>query len=374
MNILVTGISGSGKSELISQNLNLWREITDEQEGQESIHVVSVGQIYTELLKNEFRIPRENVALMEEGVVRAARMYLLDKLGSDFLRLDGKEHMIIDFPLTISRSDGRMVRTFNIDQLKRFVDLVGDIDYVVCMVDSAQTIRERLVAKGSIAHPLDQEKILEWMFQEVTVSEIVSEVLGSRMVVMPFEHSSTNIFKMLYDSVEGNGSSPVAYLAQPISNIKKDAEAKDMINEFRYNLQQHVVVVNPIELVDMEHTPTDYVHTFHRDLYWFLLQSDMVVAYFPKSVVSIGTNRELHEAKIIAKPSVLIHPEMKGGENPFYAKPSDLHCFKTSSDFFDNMDRLPHPFSRMRKGGDPRYGCLKKALKVPQKIQPKLLT
>jgi hypothetical protein len=232
---------------------------------------------------------------------------------------------------------------------------------------------------------------------EVTVSQILADILGIPLTVIPPkygkdskdampESAGDTIAKILFDGQHKNECdeergkngrlSPEVYFAQPISSIRKLEKSGNSddnkkaegfradIADFRRKLRMHAIIVNPIELDDTELTDEHQWHTFHRDLYWFVHNTDMTIAYFPEpneSRVSIGVNRELSEAIIIGKPFVFVAEGRKdlGKLNPFSAMPPSSCQFSRAADFFDKVrsgQGLPNPFKRLRaKDGTPRY-------------------
>lgn len=400
VNILVTGIPGVGKSEMIQANLNLLDpNVLDPG----LVSTLSTGEIFRELVSREYRILPERVPNIEENVALAFRSALLSELL--VRRHPGARHLIVDTPLTILRSDTRIVRTFSMQNLMRFSEKIGKIDWVVCVIDAVPIIRKRMEAKAKSAghvysHPTEKEYLLGWIATEVVRSQDLAEALGSRLLITSAEHAETSLIKLLFDpdpilvyyghpitnassiikeedlmDVEGLRQR-LADLVTPgrdlremldclgVDQIKKGIDdAKDALTKlirgkilnFGKRLEEHCVVTYPIALADGEASDADRAYTFQRDLYWFLANADAMVAYFPLVMPSKGVDREFSEAEITGKPFALVHPKPFEDKHPFKAMPPDDCRFRDEREFFESLGRLPSPFSKMRVDGRPRY-------------------
>jgi hypothetical protein len=389
MNILITGIVSSGKSHIAKSTQQLLSSV----EGVQETHHISLGRLYSGIISKRFNVPKENIGGVEETLAMGVREGLLPSLVVEHMQ-ERSHNYLIDLPLTIFRKDHRTVRTFTMEQIMRFHEY-APIDHIVCIVPPTVQVAAKLDSKRlSAVHPTNPETLLGWIAAEVLLSQNLAEVLHTPLSIIPSGFSESTIAKIICERAwYGKGESPPEiYLAQPISNIKVleaeadklDADAKeakgpkaksisgeagekralakqyrDEIASFRDGLQQHAIVVNPIELADVERGDAHYSHTFHRDLYWFVHYTDMTVAFFPANLPSTGVDREIAEVKLINKPCALVHPNAsQASDHPFKAAPSPSHRFNTGKAFFESVSSLPSPFSRLTQNGVPRYSKL----------------
>ena len=400
MNILITGIVSSGKSNLARQT----QETLSVMDSFAPTEHISLGNIYAQLISQRFNIPKENVGGIEETLAIGVREGLLTYVRARHMQ-NTDAHYLIDLPLTIFRKDHRTVRTFGLEQIRAFNEF-APIDYIVCTVPPTIQVSKKLDEKAlSAVHPTEPETLLGWIAAEVLMSQNLAEILKVPLLIVPSGHSESTVAKIIFEhEVYGPGSVPPSvYLAQPISNIKLlEAEASALkkqakeergkkkqsllaessekaalakkyrrqISEFRDTLQQHAIVINPIELADMERGDAHYSHTFHRDLYWFVHYSDMTVAYFPATLPSTGADREIAEVKLINKPCALVHPDIgSASDHPFKSAPPPRYRFSDKKSFFKALSSLPNPFNRLRAREGPRYASLyRKQMELPRQV------
>jgi hypothetical protein len=393
MNILVTGIVGSGKTKFVEEGVRVWNEYANLNDHFPATPH-SLGDLYREIARDTFGATEERAAMLEPTAMMAINANLLERAIVEYgLLRPGSVNTIIESPLTILRADLRTVLKFSMQRLEHFHGQCP-ISHIVCLVPSVKDVKDSFTRNNlSDAHPTDDKLILGWVAMEVMVSQILAGILKVPLTIIPPkygrdskdalpESAGETIAKILFDRQyrdqhkDDGGLPPEIYFAHPISSIRKleksddgkgnemAAELRKAISDFRRKLREHAIVVDPIELDDSELTAEHQGHTFHRDLYWFVHNTGMTVAYFPEpkeSKISIGVNRELSEAIIIGKPFAFVAEgrEDLGKLNPFSAMPPANCQFSRAKDFFDQIrarQGLPNPFKRLTaKDGTPRY-------------------
>lgn len=109
-------------------------------------------------------------------------------------------------------------------------------------------------------------------------------------------------------------------------------------------------------------------HTVHRDFYWFIGKSDMIIAYYPDSQFnSLGLEQEMRMALSLGKPVVLIHPDYKQRAQVFGVRPN--LGFSSAENFFEVLhesylpkyDKKPEGLLRcLLRDKDARFKILNK--------------
>tara|TARA_Y100000310_G_scaffold345680_1_gene468192 strand:- start:1813 stop:3387 length:1575 start_codon:yes stop_codon:yes gene_type:complete len=363
--ILLTGIPKVGKSDLVANTLGLSQQFYEK-----PMNVLSLGEIVAGDAQLNWHTPDVRTAHIGFSYQQILRSSAISKAANLARQMDD-EHLIIDAPMTMHLSHGDVPDIiFKQHQIQELHD-AAPIDYIVTLIDDPHVLHNRL---RHTHYPSSERQVLDWMAHEVNVAESIypfrksekSKKTPKRLLVIPRGGSDETLVKLL------NSEDPiVAYSVGPITDIKenpkdsqsvaaKKTRARNLLTEFRQQLQDFIIPIVPIEIADGKDTQKAKAHTVHRDLYWFVNKSDIVIGYFPLGFDSTGSKAEMQEAAQIGKPTILIHPNQP--EKVFGVRPT-LY-FKTTEDFFDAIYSSREKKYNHREG----YDYLRRMLDIHENL------
>ncbi|MFH1770870.1 MAG: hypothetical protein ABH828_04920 [archaeon] len=343
--IIVTGIPKIGKSEVIDKVI---KYSSTEKILKHNTQSISLGNIFKDIAFDLYSTKPENVPSLDYLLKEAIGKSTVNETKSRLKDVKKEESILVDTP--ISMIDGErsiLSRVRSPDDFILFDD-VKSIDAIITLIDAPKIVQNKL--KGTI-YPTDKERLLFWMNIESELSisygdsvtgkrkraiEIINNYSDKKMdvngydsvrnIVMPRRNAEISILKMLYDYNIAGRLPVIGYLVGPISNAKingtekTDAEIQrkldneTKIGEFSKEAQKYILAINPIVLADTEFTLVDRAHTIHRDINYFVARSDIIIGYYPEECDSPGTEEELRNATMMAKPTILIHPKTRAEE------------------------------------------------------------
>jgi len=322
--ILLTGIVGSDKTGLVNQTIDSGKELGIK------VDSISLGEIFLDRARRSFEVSPSTLDRVSETVKVALRQGVSEQALSRMLRLEPDDHVIIDTPLTLLDPDGIPTGSFDIRDFGCFEEAGRPLDRAVCLIDSPNEIARRIRETG---YCLQTNKgiLLPWMASEVQRTRDFGDIYTRHSsLVMPRGYSDSSLLKLILDPL-----AVIIYLAYPISCLKNRSDLKEKISKFRENLNLYGLVVSPIEIQDQSDGKIEKVHTYYRDLYWFVRQARCIVAYFPEDIRSSGVKREMDEATQIGKTRILIHPNP---DNTPFGDNVDYH-FRSPDEFFEAVLR-----------------------------------
>lgn len=303
-NVLLTGIVGVGKSELIKETQKIGAGL------EQKIHSVSIGELMRASADNAGLNPDRLLsahrivqrALMSGGIVEKAAIAALDA--------ENGAHLVIDTPLTLYTRHGILTQT--IDELDAFTKIGRGIDRVVVLIDDPRETVKRLAAGSYAAKP---EEVLTWTTAEIMRAYDFAKryTPGKAPIVIPRPGSRTSLAKILFDP-----DPMVLYPIQPISAIVKleqspRAEDKETARQLRQEIaefedftQQCAIITKPIEIMGYSPSLAEQEHTFFRDGI-FVTQAKILVGCYAGGHGSIGGDFEYTLGLLFAKPASMIN-------------------------------------------------------------------
>jgi len=370
--IFLSGIGGVERRDIVKRT----QELGELYKPDTKIHSLSLGDSFRSVAAPFVGI-EDRLIDLPDTIQRAMRSGITDKVAIKLAKYSSGDHVVVEGPLTIVDNSGQLHNTFFNADFDVFSEphINRQMDRFVSIVDDPTAMLKR---KEGNAYPVrDTVHLLQWMGAEANrMSDVAYTHLGKVRsgrnigLVWSRGYSDTFLLKLLEDGED----TPLVYFAYPMTHLKQDASLpkdvndsrarnKEMVNSFREELEKYCAYVNPIELADLRTTTeADRRYTAHRDLYYFVRQSPMVVAYFPADVHSTGVDAELKEATSLTKTTVLIHPaelDSKSKHHPFSMTPT--YHFRTADDFFAAVnDSKTNPRYRelsvlLSRDGEPRY-------------------
>jgi len=320
MNVLVTGISGLGRSALFE---GLGPEV----------NLFDVGQEMEEIARER------GVPYSERNILRANPATL------SALRAAAVERIVSRIRLPENRDRVNLISVHSIFMMRdgfreglRAADVKAIApSSVVTLIDGPQRVHDRLRTHPGEYFHLSVESIVRWQEFEVFFSGHLAMQFDARHYVVPVNQRET--FRALLMDREKR----VVYASYPMTHLP--AEDQPLIRRFVDLLSAHFTVFDPAS-IEGSHSLRSYYtsadlrsiasHTVVRDLDWFIgVNADAVVAYWPTVVFSSGMNDELRYAYESGKETILVTERPKDrmlpSLSPFTTYKSKL--FWSSDDF-----------------------------------------
>ncbi|MCK4351777.1 hypothetical protein KAW65_00025 [candidate division WOR-3 bacterium] len=279
------------------------------------------------------------------------------KIAIKLEKLGKKKPVIIRVPATIEWDDVN-IKFKDHKRIKKYIKP----DVIVTLIDAEWKVRYRLETEYP-NNPLipalkdrlrlhNFEEILDWMNEEVSLSEDWAEYLGIKHYVMSRDQPPESLYKLCV-----NPSIPSFYASYPMTHASK--KDRQLINEVIDRLKKHVLIIDPqaIEL-GARLTPgpdkdASFAYTVHRDLHWDVKKTDGIVAIQPGSEppYSWGMASEIFHAAMYGKKRWLL---MKAG-SPFAlihaVSPENIFPPDKVEDFFESFSKKYKELPEMRKKG-----------------------
>ena len=165
-------------------------------------------------------------------------------------------------------------------------------DIFITFIDNAESIKKRLDNNPQWkTQNLTTDEIDLWQNVEVEVTKMIADMMEKPHVVLPRQQPPDTVYKTLF--LRGL---PSVYVSFPMSNIKDEQLRRD-IDLFVEELRTRFIVISPraIELSN-KYSHVMGQQTVHRDLHWFIGDTDITIVYYPVNVRSTGVDREVKEA------------------------------------------------------------------------------
>ncbi len=320
MNVLVTGISGLGRSALFE---GLGPEVNLFDVGQEMEQIARErGLPYSErtiLRANPVTLGALRAAAVERivsqlNLARNARRLNLVSVHSIFMLRDG-------FREGLRAADVKAIAP----------------SFIVTLIDGPQQVHDRLREHPGEYFHLSVESIVRWQEFEAFFSGHLAQQFHARHYVAPVNQRET------FRALLMDRGKKVVYASYPMTHLPP--EDLPLIRRFVDLLNAHFTVFDPASIEGSHNLRSYYTsadlrsiasHTVVRDLDWFIgVNADAVVAYWPTVVFSSGMNDELRYAYESGKETILVteRPKDRALPNlsPFTTYKSKL--FWSSEDF-----------------------------------------
>ena len=199
-------------------------------------------------------------------------------------------------------------------EIKQFINP----DIIVTLIDAEWLIKNNLEKIKSTElffqtiqkYNFGVNDILNWMNEEVSLSEDWAKSMGIPHFVIPIGQNPRSLYKLVkYENV------PSFYVSYSMTHA--DKETRKEVDTAIKKLCKYGLVIDPqaIEIGHTFNTEEDkkviYSYTVHRDLHWFVGKVESVVAIHPytkRPPLSTGMMDELGHARDYLKKRYMIYP------------------------------------------------------------------
>jgi len=260
------------------------------------------------------------------------------KIGYELEKLGSKD-AIIRVPATIEWN--RI--NFKMKDHEEIRDYIKP-DIIVTLIDAEWLIRKRFEnpeGDNVFLNRIKEQRhtirdILNWMNEEVSLTEDWADFMGVRHYVIPTGQDPRSLFKLVK-----YGNVPSFYISYSMTH--SDEAARREVDKVRDRLSKYGLVLDPqaieigFDCDSVEDKEATYAYTVHRDLHWFVGKVDAVVAIHPyaeRPPLSTGMMDELGHARDYLKKRYMIYPPRH--QSPFTTDSyiEKGHVFSSSEEFF----------------------------------------
>lgn len=230
MIIICTGISGSGRSQVISSMVNYART-----QGI-NIQVKNVGRMmYEKAEEGGFSIDEGKILDLPEFTLRSLRWSVFeDILGT----LDDEEHTIIDTHACF-RWKKYMFDGFDYSYISRL-----NPDIYINIMDTIYPTKGRLELQESWRGRLNLLELLIWRNEEEVLTRTFARIQNKNFYLLFFEDPPELMYRICFKR-----NIKKAYLSYPISFATP--EQIKVVQDFRDDLRKDVIVFDPLGIRDI---------------------------------------------------------------------------------------------------------------------------
>lgn len=346
MNILCTGISCSGRKELMADFESLCRK--------KGVHIgfFNVGD-YMEHTAAESGVKfTEKVLDSDHAVLSLARRSAFYEIAN---LAHNADHAFVGLHACF-RWRGVLVEGISLREIDNF-----PADIFINVVDNLADIETRMQDNPQWTG-MQRGEINVWLDEEEFLTKQLASFKEKPHYTVSRQHNLENFYDLLFSTKQK------FYLSYPITLIRESADQIEKIRSFGEKMNEEFIVFDPLSIKDMELVhkdeplPSDAqdaagdmeittisrldqnsseqikTRTISRD-YQFIRQSDFVVVIYPTDKLSPGVLSEMNFASRYNKPVYAVHAHARS-----------LFFESLCEEIFDTVDEL-EAFLRNRRVG-----------------------
>lgn len=358
MIVVSTGITGVGRTSLLEgvreYALSLGRHI----------NLVDIGpKMFEKALSLRIKIPGNKILDLDSSTLRFLRAAVFEEIshGLDDYRGEDKD-LFISLHMSF-RWHKVILPAFDYYYLNQI-----NPDFYATIIDSVGCILKRIEESPDLQHwrnKLSLREILIWQDEEVFITSIVADILGSPFYIIPRASPPDMLYNIMreVELPRSKGLKPrmlKAYISYPMTMVKGNEEFERDRHELIDKLRRRgVIIFDPImvedmllldKVVDMDVDDVVYVEEFDihmmvRDIldarqyiidqtifrdYRLIDQSDMIIVFYPVKELSAGVLSEM----------IYAHTHMKDVYALFTQKNISPFFLNYSTKIFNNIDDI----------------------------------
>lgn len=317
MRVFCTGISGCDKGGYISEVIEFAKKRKKE------IHHYHLGDLFLEEVKRRRKNFDPNNILNVPPSTRG------DWLATVFERViqdvPSHEHSIINTH-TFFYWKKVFTRAINFHYIQMYSP-----DIFVTFIDNSESIRERLMESAQWKNQnLSTGELEVWQNIEVETTRVVADIMGMPHYILPRRQPPDTVYKVFF-----HPEIKKVYVSFPMTNLKNE-KFREEIDQFVEEVMERFVVITPRSIeIGLDYSEIVGQQTVHRDLHWFIEETDATIVFYPENVRSTGVSKEIKEAFEQGKMVWIIDPHEK---SPFLKHYSHV-IVPTKKEFFEFLDR-----------------------------------
>src|SRR3989344_2084179 len=170
-------------------------------------------------------------------------------------------------------------------------------DMFITFVDDAKRILDNLNQTPQwMPMNFSLKEVLYWLNTEVNITDDWADLQGKPFYVVPTTAPPDFFYRLIAKPGVG-----IIYSSMPLTHAYDETTQKQ-VDGFVKFLHKYFKVIDPRYIDPIAASKTKefdlavYNNVVNRDLYWFIRQSERVIAYFPKVVLSAGMIDEIVKA------------------------------------------------------------------------------
>ena len=322
MNIICTGISCSGRKELMADFEALCRE------KKVRIGFFNVGDFMHRAAAESGVRFTEKVLDSDPAVLSLARRSAFHEIAN---RVSEYEHAFIGLH-SCFRWRGRLIEGISFRDIREF-----PADVFVNVVDDLADITDRMTPNPQWTG-MRREEINVWLDEEEFLTKQMAILNSKPHYTVARRHDLENFYDLLFSDKQK------FYLSYPITLLRESTDHLKKIHAFGSKMRKHFIVFDPLDIKDMEliHdaeaelsvkpelVTSDRIttisnldasfseqiktRTISRD-FQFIHQSDFVVVLYPTDKLSPGVLSEMNYASRYNKPVYAVYSHAR---SPFF--------------------------------------------------------
>ncbi|ABL77847.1 hypothetical protein [Thermofilum pendens] len=336
----VTGISGSGR-------LSVLQEVSSEAP---ELKVIDVGtRMYDKSRELGVVIPDGKILDMDPLALEYLRATTFEDILRDVEELRRQKQVVAISTHVSFRWKKHLLHAFNFYYVNRIAP-----DLYVNVLDNAHLVYAALQSSSAWRGKLSLKEVLIWRDEEAFITRLLAEYQRKPFYIFPRREDPLMLKKVLFDveraKKEGRRPAPKAYLSYPITHVKGDPDFLEEKNEVKKRLKEAgIVVFDPISvedspLIDMAYEaekagkkevefemdgrtfslPVSQIYDAIEDIrdqivvrdYQLINQSDIIVVFYPTTVLSPGVLSEIKYGYTHNKHVFAIFPHQSA--SPFF--------------------------------------------------------
>ncbi|MBU1091814.1 hypothetical protein KKA27_03060 [Patescibacteria group bacterium] len=336
--VVTTGISLCGRKEMFFPRFE-----ENCVQGKKKIKIYNIGDILLPWLwaKTKEEIPKERILNADPLLLKVIQAGVLQDI-KDSLKQDMEENDAVFLNLhTVFEWRNISLPSLNSIFLRELINLDLEPDMFVCFIDNAEDILCRLNNSDQWKkQEFSEGDVWKWQNHEVDNTREYTYLFDKKkkFFVMPIRQPSKTLYYLLFEPWR-----PIIYAQMPISHatVKELKKVKKFIEKVR----KWAVVFDPLTIetgvVELDKSDETEVkvrnnQTAHRDVQWFIPQSDICMAYYIKVVFTAGVVDETVIASQRGKEAWVIFPE---DHSPFLPYRATRSIFRNPEEFLEFFEK-----------------------------------
>ena len=313
-----TGISGSGRLDLLKHVA----------ENTEMLKIIDVGsRMYKKSEELGIQIPEGKILDMDPLALDYLRAATFEDILRDIEAWRRRQIAIAISTHTCFKWKKHLTHAFNFYYLNRinpdiYINIVDNIHYIYVKLQNNMAWKNRLTLKD----------LLVWRDEELFITKILAEYKKKPFYLISRREDPKMLEKVIFDveiaKKNGKKPAPKAYLSYPITHVKGNPNFFKEKEETKRKLKEAgIVIFDPISVEDFEIVGMAYsakkagqkeieveidglkakinvddVYNALEDIkdqvvardYQLIMQSDMIIVYYPTKILSPGVLSEIN--------------------------------------------------------------------------------
>lgn len=340
--VIITALSGSGKDHYIKS------AVEEAEKMGKRIKVYPLGDMLFEHGKDARQylasLTQENILDIEPDTMAVLRAKALDQI---YYELESKGIR--------AEYDAVLILVHGVFLWKGFYDSAWDPhkilalrpDMFCTLIDDYQRVADELNQREQwVDQPLKVKDIMMWSNVEVVLVESWANFRRKPHYVIPTPSSPQFLYKLIFEP-----ELPIVYVSMPLTHgytpeiqAEVDCLIKDVEIRFPTIDPRSIDPITKSGVTEFDMQVSR--HITRRDEFWFVGRAGIVLAYFPKIVLSWGLVTEVNKASKTGKQAWLIW-QHKDIPSPF-AKDATHRIFESRGELVHYIDTVYIPKLRSK--------------------------